>query len=176
MSTSVRRVVTGTDSAGKAVIVSDGPPPIVHTQPQRPGLAINEIWITDSMPAKTRQDGEPTDRPRRTPPPKDGTRFCVTELPPDPAYVDIESAKSVYAAGGAVHGGKDAPHPFMHKTESVDYCIVLSGEVYLVLDDSETLLKTGDIVVQRGTNHAWSNRSGAPCRLAFILVDGTWET
>jgi quercetin dioxygenase-like cupin family protein len=63
----------------------------------------------------------------------------------------------------------------MHRTKTVDYGIVLSGEIYLVVDEGETLLKPGDVVVQRGTNHAWSNRSDEPCRMAFVLVDGKWE-
>jgi uncharacterized cupin superfamily protein len=69
----------------------------------------------------------------------------------------------------------DSPHPLMHRTESVDYGIVIDGEMTLVLDDSEVLLKEGSVVVQRGTNHAWANRSGRPCRMLFVLVDGTFE-
>ena len=69
---------------------------------------------------------------------------------------------------------KDSPHPLMHRTRTVDYRIVLSGEVYLVLDKQETLLKAGDVVVQRGTNHAWSNRSTEPCKMTFVLIDGKW--
>ena len=68
-----------------------------------------------------------------------------------------------------------APHPLMHRTESVDYAIVLSGEIHLVLDDSETLLHEGDVVIERGTNHAWANRSGQPCRMLFVLIDGKLE-
>jgi quercetin dioxygenase-like cupin family protein len=71
-----------------------------------------------------------------------------------------------------MHEDENPPHPLMHRTDTVDYGIVLSGEIYLVLDKQETLLKAGDVVVQRGTNHAWSNRSDKPCRMAFILVDG----
>ena len=65
-------------------------------------------------------------------------------------------------------------HPFMHRTESADYGIVLAGEVTLVLDEEEVQLRAGDIVVQRGTIHAWANRSGKPCRMAFVLVDGRY--
>ena len=64
----------------------------------------------------------------------------------------------------------------MHRTETLDYGIVLEGEIYLVLDDSETLLKPGDVVIQRGTNHAWSNRSDRVCRMAFILLDGRFRS
>jgi uncharacterized cupin superfamily protein len=68
-----------------------------------------------------------------------------------------------------------SPHPLMHRTESVDYGIVIEGEMTLILDDSEVLLKPGSVVVQRGTNHAWANRSGKPCRMLFILVDGVYD-
>ncbi len=69
----------------------------------------------------------------------------------------------------------DSPHPLMHRTESIDYGIVISGEMTLVLDRGETLLKQGDVVIQRGTNHAWANRSGKPCRMLFVLVDGQYD-
>ena len=70
---------------------------------------------------------------------------------------------------------RDSPHPLMHRTESIDYGIVIAGEMTLVLDDGEVLLKPGSVVVQRGTNHAWANRSGRPCRMLFVLVDGAYE-
>jgi uncharacterized cupin superfamily protein len=69
----------------------------------------------------------------------------------------------------------DSPHPLMHRTESIDYGVVIEGEMTLVLDDSEVLLKPGSVVVQRGTNHAWANRSGRPCRMLFVLIDGRYE-
>ena len=181
MATPVRRVVTGVDSRGKAIITSDGPTPIVRTNQHRPGLSASEVWVTSSMPAKTKETGEPTDRPRSIQPPPNGTICRITELPPDSTFIHtIDRAKAVaaYAEQGspeAVAGNENAPHPFMHRTETVDYGIVLSGDIYLVLDETETLLKAGDVVVQRGTNHAWSNRSKEVCRMAFILVDGTWD-
>ena len=69
----------------------------------------------------------------------------------------------------------DSPHPLMHRTETVDYGIVIEGELTLVLDDAEVHLKVGSVVIQRGTNHAWANRSGKPCRMLFVLVDGAYE-
>ena len=68
-----------------------------------------------------------------------------------------------------------SPHPLMHRTETIDYGIVIAGEITLVLDRGKTLLKEGDVVIQRGTNHAWANRSGRPCRMLFILVDGEFD-
>jgi uncharacterized cupin superfamily protein len=76
--------------------------------------------------------------------------------------------------GGATyspHGGAAARHPFMHRTRSIDYALVLEGEIDMLLDDSEVHLKAGDVMVQQGTNHAWVNRSQQVCRMAFILID-----
>jgi mannose-6-phosphate isomerase-like protein (cupin superfamily) len=105
--------------------------------------------------------------------------FRVVVMPPEASFIDKidrAAAKAAFAAFGSPHAAADGddnpPHPLMHRTKTIDYGIVLSGEVYLVLDKEETLLRAGDVVVQRGTNHAWSNRSDQPCRMAFILIDG----
>jgi quercetin dioxygenase-like cupin family protein len=174
----VRRVVTGHTPDGTAVIVSDGPTPFVHKTPQRPGHALHEIWATSETPAVIDRPGEPTDRPRSLEPPTNGTIWRIVVFPPERSFIDTitrEDARAAYAAvgsPGAVVEIEEPAHPFMHRTKTIDYGIVLSGEIYLVLDKSETLLNAGDVVVQRGTNHAWSNRSDAPCRMAFVLIDG----
>lgn len=181
MSANIRRVVTGHDSSGKAIIESDGITPIVRYAPLRPGYSMNEVWVTYSSPAIIDYKGEPTDRPRSVQPPANGNVCRVIEFPPEASWIgniDAEKAKAAFASlgsGEAATAMAKPPHPLMHRTKTVDYGIVLSGEIYLVLDDSETLLKPGDVVVQRGTNHAWSNRSDKPCRMAFILCDGAWE-
>jgi hypothetical protein len=181
MGTTVRRVVTGWDANGKSIITSDGPTPVVHTNSMRPGFSSSEVWVTDGVPAKTRETHEPTDRPRSIEPPTGGTVCRIAELPPDTTWhgkIDRAKAVAAYAEFGSKHavdGNENAPHPFMHKTETVDYGIVLSGEIWMVMDDTETLLRAGDVAVQRGTNHAWSNRSKEVCRMAFILIDGTWK-
>jgi mannose-6-phosphate isomerase-like protein (cupin superfamily) len=179
MSGNVRRVVTGHDGDGKAIIISDGITPVVYEIPQRPGYSANEVWVTDSMPALIDQPGEPTQRPRKLEPPPNGTVCRIVVHPPESTYIhtlDRAAAKAAFAAYGSAHAStvddEASPHPLMHRTKTVDYGIVLSGEVYLVLDREETLLKAGDVVVQRGTNHAWANRSSEPCRMAFILIDG----
>lgn len=177
----VRRVVTGHTPDGKAIIVSDGEAPIVHHAPLRPGYEMNEVWATYSTPAIIDQAGEPTDRPRSVEPPANGTVCRVIEFPPEKSWIgniDAAKARAAYASLGspdAVPHMENPPHPLMHRTKTVDYGIVLTGEIYLVMDEGETLLKPGDVVVQCGTNHAWANRSDAPCRMAFILIDGTWE-
>ena len=178
----VRRVVTGHDRDGKAIVISDGPAPSVHTSELRPGHRSTDIWRTASTPATIDfAAAEPTLGPRRQLPPANGTVVRISQIPPDSESVgriDRETAKKVFASMGNESGSTFAAggrHPMMHRTESIDYAIVLDGEIFLVLDDSEVLLRAGDVVVQCGTNHAWSNRSDRPCRMAFILIDGAYE-
>jgi mannose-6-phosphate isomerase-like protein (cupin superfamily) len=113
-------------------------------------------------------------KPRRLPPPKNGTKFRVVEYPPDAQRVQALRAASVAQearAEGYVRDTAHARHPGFHKTDTIDYAIVLSGEIYALMDEGEVLLKAGDVLIQRGTNHAWSNRTGEPCCIAFVLID-----
>lgn len=175
----VRRVVTGHDESGKAVVVSDGTPPNEFTAPTRPGYWQRQVWCTRQTPAEIHGDTDPTIGFSGLLPPTNGSVIRVIEFPPEASFIDKVDQKAAHAAfaamdaGDNLQHGNDAPHPFMHKTETVDYGIVLAGEITMVLDDSEVDLQAGDIVVQRGTNHAWSNRSDKPARMAFILIDGT---
>jgi hypothetical protein len=178
----MRRVVTGHDKSGKAIVVEDGEPPVVFTRPEVPGLAFYEVWNTQSAPAKISAQSDPTkDRPVRVPPPANGTIIRLidftTEEPNKPKQ-PMELAGKLFELMG-LHPITDAKlyarHQFMHRTQSVDYAIVLEGSMTLLLDDTEIDLKAGDVVVQNGTIHAWKNSSGANCRMAFILVDGTYE-
>jgi mannose-6-phosphate isomerase-like protein (cupin superfamily) len=113
-------------------------------------------------------------------PPANGTRIRFVDVPPDSEEFLAHGSASMKAAfseigdTGASTVKEDSPHPLMHRTESIDYGIVIEGEMTLVLDDSTVDLKQGSVVVQRGTNHAWANRSGKPCRMLFILVDGQY--
>lgn len=178
----VRRVVTGHDSSGKAVVLADGEPPVVIRSPVQPGLAFSEIWNTTAMPMPIAADfEEPTRHHAGTAPPRGGTVIRIVDLPPEgpdgPAF-DKEQSRAIFAAVGLEKDAerhKPGRHPLMHRTESIDYGIVLSGEIVLLLDDAEVHLKTGDVVVQRGTVHAWTNRTNEICRMAFILTDGAFE-
>lgn len=177
----IRRIVTGHDSAGKAVISSQGPLPTVAEIAAIPGTVFHEVWSTAAAPAPVDNGADPTLGPLMLPPPKAGTRIRFVDIPPDTPEL-LEHGASRMKAAFAQVGDESAstvkahsPHPLMHRTESVDYGIVIEGELTLVLDDSEVALKPGDVVVQRGTNHAWANRSGRPCRMCFILVDGQYE-
>ena len=159
--------------------MSDGPTPHVRTSPQRPGVAFTNVWTTDRIPADTRADADPVTPAMGLAPQPGGTNFRIVEFGPESAHapVDAAAARAAMAAmGGAAHALDAGPaprHPFMHKTETLDYGIVLSGEITLVLDDEEVPMQTGDVCIQRATNHAWSNRSGAPCVMAFVLIDAT---
>jgi len=176
----VRRVVTGHDPQGKAIVVMDGPPPVVLKSPLQEGLAFTEVWNTPATPAPVDNGPDPTvGRNLQTAPPKGGTIIRVVDIPPegpDGPVVNADQARALLASVGLDHPaprGK-ARHPFMHRTETIDYGVVLTGEIHLVLDDEEVHLKAGDIVVQRGTIHAWSNRGDSVCRMLFVLIDGRY--
>jgi mannose-6-phosphate isomerase-like protein (cupin superfamily) len=177
----VRRVVTGHDARGKAIVISDGPAPLVHTVPERPGYCSTDIWRTSATPARIAAGaGEPTQGPRRQLPEPMGTVVRINHFEPESEAIrkmDAEESRKVFASLGnsaASTFGRSGRHPLMHRTETIDYAIVLSGEIYMILDESEVLLKAGDVVVQCGTNHAWSNRSNGHCTMAFVLIDGEY--
>ena len=143
-----RRIVTGHDANGRSVVLSDGPTPRTH---ENEFAIFHELWNTRATPAPVAAtEREPTERPLVTPPDPNGTIVRIT----------------------VIKAGEKSP---MHRTQSIDYGIVLEGEIWLVLDDgSETRLGPGDVAIQRGTDHAWENRSGEPARIVFILVDGAF--
>ena len=177
----VRRVVTGHDGDGKAIVVSDGLAPAVRTNPLRPGNISTDIWKTDGAPAHIGNESDPTLGPRQIHPPKQGTVIRIADVPPESdAIRNLDPAKSrelFKAMGneGASTFGRGGRHPLMHRTETIDYAVVLSGDIYLLLDDADVHLRAGDVVIQRGTNHAWSNRSDQPCRMLYVLIDGQFD-
>jgi len=168
----VRRVVTGHDTQGRAVVVMDGPAEAVLHRPSRPGVALTDLWAT-SDPPSARPGGDPVDRPVVLHPPAGGTVFRIVQFDPeDPgalARADGTAAFAAMGAAGAVIGS--ARHPYMHRTDTVDYAVVLQGSITMLLDDEDVELTTGDVVIQNGTSHAWANRGRAPCLVAFVLVD-----
>jgi mannose-6-phosphate isomerase-like protein (cupin superfamily) len=179
MTQPVRRVVTGHDAQNRAIILSDAPPPRIQRVGEH-GPVFYEVWNTRETPVRIdRASGEPEEKGLMLKPPKNGTRIRVLDIPPETDAVtqmDAKSAREHFAEVGAgdasTAAAEAAPHPFMHRTESVDYGIVLEGEITLIVDKGETTVRAGDIIIQRGTNHAWANRSGRNCRIAFILIDG----
>ena len=172
----VRRIVTVDGEDGRSIALKDGPSPDVRTDPARPGFSSTRIWVTDSTPARIRAR-ETLDTPHTLEPPPGGSVCRVVVFPPDDAYGKV-GAKEVQAyfqsmgSPGASTYSPGAPHPYMQKTRTLDFCLILEGEITLVLDTEEVKLSEGDVVVQRGTNHAWSNRSGKPCVIAFSSHDG----
>lgn len=177
----IRRIVTGHDAQGKSVVLSDAPAPRAVPIDGRGGAFV-ELWTTRATPAPIdRASGEPPEEGLHLQPPPNGTRLRVVDFPPEDEGVLAQLTPEVVRAAFAVLNAADSlpegpsPHPLMHRTESIDYGIVLEGELVLVLDGGETPLRAGDIVVQRGTSHAWANRSGRPARMAFILIDGAFE-
>jgi quercetin dioxygenase-like cupin family protein len=148
-----RRIVTGIQN-GKSTIIEDSE--VQNTVEHLPGLIISDIWNTQKMPASLEIETliPNTGFPQT---PKNGTYFRYVVIPPDK---DL---------GAAFKAGE--PHPMMHQTQTLDYIIILSGELHLIMEEGETLLKPGDIVIQRGTNHAWSNRSDEPCIQLAVLID-----
>lgn len=169
----IRRVITGHDAADRATILFNDHAPNVTPLKGWPGAGVTEIWVTGEMPVDNSSSIDRSLRPLRHDPTPLGTIFRVVEIPPEGADTKIDAA-STFGQLGSAHkptGADTAKHPTMHKTDSVDYLVVISGSMTMVMEEGEVELHAGDCVVQRGTNHAWVNRSGAPCLLAAVLID-----
>jgi mannose-6-phosphate isomerase-like protein (cupin superfamily) len=173
MSHATRRVVTGHDDAGKAIVELDSIAPNVRVR-EGTGFVSTLLWVTDETPALGALRTDRADRAIATAPPPNGTILRVVAFPPvTPETETVDPAALMRAMGVDHHGaeGGKPRHAFMHRTKSVDYAIVISGEIDMLLDDSEVHLKAGDVVIQQGTNHAWVNRSQDVCKIAFVLID-----
>jgi mannose-6-phosphate isomerase-like protein (cupin superfamily) len=178
-----RRIVTGHDTQGRAIIQEEGPVPRYRQIGGPTGPMFHEVWNTRATPAPIdAASGEPEEDGILLAAPKNGTRIRVLDIPPDDeSFKDMtpEEAKAHFAEIGAAdassYTGKESRHAHMHRTETIDYGIVLEGEVVLIVDEGETTVRAGDIVVQRGTNHGWANRTERNCRIAFVLIDGRFE-
>jgi len=178
----VRRVVCGHNAEGKAIVVSDGPAPFVHINPRNNIDTSTDIWRTGDTPGTiTANPDEPTIGPRRQLPTNNGSVVRINRFAPESEAIrnmSVEESRAAFAALGneqASTFGRGGRHPLMHRTESIDYAIVLSGEITMLLDEEEVHLKAGDVLIQCGTNHAWSNRSNDICEVAFILIDGKFD-
>ena len=172
-----RRIVTGHDAQGRSIITSDAPCPHIMTIMGQANFAVTDFWKTSATPAdnSARTAADPCSVPTQVAPPDNGSVFRVVQFPPDKDW-----AAKAAAMGGSVpidetaksaSKGGEVRHAHMHRTRSLDYAIVLSGEIWAIMDIGETKLVAGDVFVQRGTNHSWANRSGAPCVVAFVLID-----
>lgn len=182
MAKPIRRVVMGHDENGKAIVQSDGPAPFVHVNPRDENDWSTDLWRSSETPVQIeRAPAETTLGPRRQMPHPNGTVFRINHFAPESEEVrnrTVEQARAAFAALGnepASTYGRGGSHPASHRTETLDYALILSGEITMIIDDGEVELSAGDVVIQCGTNHAWSNRSGAPCEVMFVLIDGAFD-
>jgi mannose-6-phosphate isomerase-like protein (cupin superfamily) len=163
-------VVTGHLADGRSTVVFDGPAPNVKQRQAGNGSTL--VWVTDESPAQV-SGKDRAAREIAVPPPRRGTIFRLAEFPPGVGgeVRDNETVLRDFGIGADVARGVAPRHPAIHRTRSVDYIVVLEGEIDLLLDDRDVHLAAGDVVVQQGTNHAWINRGAATCRLAMVFVD-----
>jgi len=170
----IRRVVTGHNAAGKSIFIADTAAPAVNDRGTA-ATSVTELWETAATPADNRGSADPTiGHPFRLLPAANGSKFRIIEYPPDKLRVAaLRAPDAAHAAHGEnyVRDLANARHPGFHTTNTIDYVIVLSGEIYALMDEGEVLLKAGDVLIQRGTSHAWSNRTDAPAYVAFVLID-----
>jgi hypothetical protein len=170
----VRRIVTGINGAGRSCILEDGISPAMQVMPGRLGYRNNNLWRTVDSPAPVNAPDSVLKHSGVLPPSR-GTVIRVIDIPPeslDPAERRRQTA-AVFASmfPDAHHDADDSRHPGMHVTDTVDYAILLQGELVAILEEGETIMRAGDILIQRGTNHAWANRSQSVARIAFVLID-----
>ena len=169
----MRRIITGHNENGKSIISIDGPP--ARSMGEDAG-GLFEIWNTDGSGFETKSDNDRADIDIMLSPVKDGTKFRYFQINPLPEGVPEDMLQEIAAdafekVGAAHHRVDTSKHPAMHKTETVDYIILLKGDVTLILDEEEIDIKPFDVVVQRGTNHAWVNNGTEPALLIAVLID-----
>src|SRR5690348_1208926 len=167
----IRRVVTVHDASGKAVVQVDSLTPHKHAVPDGP--VSHGMWRTEHVPTTAIGAADRFVGQQGIAPPNGGTVFTIVDFPPGEPPAGTDNMTMQRRLGPEHSSAKACPprHPFMHRTRTVDYGIILSGEIDMLLDEAELHLKAGDVVIQQATNHAWVNRGKEPCRIAFILVD-----
>ena len=167
----VRRVVTGHRPDGRSTVLVDAVAP--NVKQRGAGNASTLLWVTDGCPAKVTGSTDEAAREIGVPPPGRGSIFRIAEFPPHSGGEVRDNAALLreFGIGPEVARGHAPRHPAIHRTRTIDYVIVLEGEIDLLLDEGEVRLAAGDVVVQRGTNHAWINRGAAVCRLGMVFLD-----
>jgi hypothetical protein len=175
----IRRIVTGYNTAGLSTIVSDAASPHVIAIRNVEDHAVTNLWQTFGTPESRPQGVEPFAPPFQLMPPAGGTTIRTVEFPPDDTWIHRADRREAFGSLG--QSGSDAMHRdsgrhlMMHTTPTVDYAIVLEGELWAILEEGETKMCAGDVLIQRGTPHAWANRSDTRAVILFVLIDGTPE-
>ena len=169
----MRRVITGHDKNGKSIVVLDGPP--ARSIGEDVG-GLFELWNTDGNTINTQDNIDRADDKIILSPPSNGSKFRYFQINPTPEGIPMDIMQDIAAdafdkIGAAHHRIDTTKHPAMHKTETIDYIILLKGDVTLILDQEEVDIKPFDVVVQRGTNHAWVNNGSDPALLIAVLID-----
>ena len=168
---STRRIVTGHDAKGKAIALFDAS--LQAKQRSTGGNGMTLLWVTSEFPVDMTGAADRAQTQVGVPPPANGTIFRIVDFAPAvPRAAPVDHHQILISMGIDPATQGYARHVNTHRTKTIDYAIVLDGEIDMLLDDSEVHVKAGDVLVQQGTNHAWVNNSGKPCRIAFILIDG----
>ena len=174
----IRRIVTGDDASGRSRIIEDAAATAVRTVAERPGYRAVNLWRTEASPIPIAAPDSISQHKGILPPKNGGTVLRIIDFPPESADPAVRQ-KQIAATFGDIfadadHDKRAGAHPGMHRTKTLDYAIILDGEIWAVMDDGETLMRAGDVLVQRGTNHAWANRSDRTARICFVLMDGKY--
>ena len=166
-----RRIVTGHNDQGRSVIVWDGPAPTCLQPDHSPNVLMCDLWEIPTFPPDNSDPKDLSLRPVKLSPPETGAIFRIVEFPPDKQR-NWAGRAQVFAQYGELHAldQQNERHPGFHKTPSVDFAICLDGEIWAMMEEGETLMRPGDVLVQRGTNHAWANRGDRPVRMAFVMI------
>jgi len=170
----IRRYVTGHDSDGKSIVSFGDFAPNATELAGWPGAGVTELWVTGEMPVRNDGADDQSLRPLRHDPTPSGTIFRVVEIPPESSgrnALDADKAFDQLGSRNKPSAEDRERHPTMHKTDSIDYLVVIKGEMTMLMERGEVLLKPGDCIVQRGTNHAWINRGKESVLLAAVLID-----
>lgn len=174
----IRRIITEDDASGRSRIIEDAPATAIKTVAERPNYRSVNLWRTQASPAPIKAADSIAEHRGILPPKNGGTILRIIDFPPEAAD-PAERQRQISATFGGMfadadHDKRVGAHPGMHRTETVDYAIILEGEIWAVMDENETLMRQGDVLIQRGTNHAWANRSSKTARICFVLIDGTF--
>jgi naringenin degradation protein FdeH len=178
----IRRVVTGNDAQGRSRVLFDSAAPNVKASPFQQGTSMTDIWVFGSCPAVIGGERDDGDLPFHFEPPRDGGHLRIVQSAAKPKDYDPAQDKNIKPAhpprkteGGTwERGGQNLFTTRMHKSETLDYGILLSGERVLITDDGERPLNVGDVVIQIGSWHAWSNPN-QPSQMAFVMMGAKFE-